>query len=96
MLEPLSNLNKYYGQDNEFWQQLKDHSSDDDFWPKREILQHLKNIKAAVMIVGGWFDSEDLYGPLNTYSTIEKNSKNYNTIIMGLWSHGHCAGNSAK
>jgi hypothetical protein len=24
-----------------------------------------------------------LYGPLNTYSTIEKNSKNYNTIVMG-------------
>jgi predicted acyl esterase len=29
---PLSNLDKYYGKDNEFWQQLKDHSSyDDDF-----------------------------------------------------------------
>jgi hypothetical protein len=28
---PLSNLDKYYGKDNEFWQQLKDHSSYDDF-----------------------------------------------------------------
>jgi hypothetical protein len=28
-------------------------------------------IKPAVMTVGGWFDAEDLYGPLNTYQTIE-------------------------
>lgn len=93
---PLSNLDKYYGKENEFWQQLKDHSSYDDFWQKRGILQHLKNIKPAVMTVGGWFDAEDLYGPLNTYSTIEKNSKNYNTIVMGPWSHGDWARNSAK
>ena len=93
---PLSNLDKYYGKENEFWQQLKDHSSYDDFWQKRGILQHLNNIKPAVMTVGGWFDAEDLYGPLNTYSTIEKSSKNYNTIVMGPWSHGDWARNSAK
>ncbi|QZK90692.1 CocE/NonD family hydrolase [Flavobacterium sp. CHNK8] len=93
---PLSNLDKYYGADNEFWKQLKDHSSYDDFWQKRGILQHLNNIKPAVMTVGGWFDAEDLYGPLNTYSTIEKSSKNYNTIVMGPWSHGDWARNSAK
>jgi predicted acyl esterase len=44
------------------------------------------------MTVGGWFD-EDLYGPLNTYQTIEKTSKNYNTIV---WSHGDWARNGAK
>ncbi|SDH53556.1 hypothetical protein SAMN04488062_10946 [Flavobacterium omnivorum] len=93
---PLSNLDKYYGKENEFWQQLKDHSSYDDFWQKRGILQHLNNIKPAVMTVGGWFDAEDLYGPLNTYTTIEKSSKNYNTIVMGPWSHGDWARNSAK
>jgi hypothetical protein len=36
---------------------------------KKRHLQHLKDIKLAVMTVGGWFD--DLYGPLNTYQTIE-------------------------
>ncbi|MBC5842168.1 CocE/NonD family hydrolase [Flavobacterium sp. F-380] len=93
---PLSNLDKYYGKDNEFWQQLKDHSSYDDFWQKRGILQHLKDIKPAVMTVGGFFDAEDLYGPLNTYQAIEKSSKNYNTIVMGPWSHGDWARNSAN
>lgn len=91
---PLVNLDKYYDSSNEFWQQLKEHSSYDEFWQKRGLLQHLKNIKPAVMTVGGWFDAEDLYGPLNTYSTIEKSSKNYNTIVMGPWSHGDWARNS--
>lgn len=85
---PLSNLDKYYKEDNVFWQQLKEHPNYDDFWQKRGIIQHLKNIKPAVMTVGGWFDAEDLYGPLNTYGHIEKNSSNYNTIVMGPWSHG--------
>ncbi|WP_339920469.1 CocE/NonD family hydrolase [uncultured Flavobacterium sp.] len=93
---PLSNLDTYYGKEDEFWQQLKDHSSYDDFWQKRGILQHLKDIKPAVMTVGGWFDAEDLYGPLNTYQAIEKTSKNYNTIVMGPWSHGDWARNGAK
>jgi putative CocE/NonD family hydrolase len=93
---PLSNLDKFYGKNDEFWQQLKDHSSYDEFWQKRGILQHLKDIKPAVMTVGGWFDAEDLYGPLNTYQAIEKSSKNYNTIVMGPWSHGDWARNSAS
>jgi predicted acyl esterase len=32
----------------------------------------------------------DLYGPLNTYQAIE-NQQNYNTIVMGPWSHGDWA-----
>ncbi|WP_395045891.1 CocE/NonD family hydrolase [Flavobacterium sp.] len=93
---PLTNLDSYMSKNDEFWQQLKDHSSYDEFWQKRGLLQHMKNIKPAVMFVGGWFDAEDLYGPLNTYQTIEKSSKNYNTIVMGPWSHGDWARNKEK
>ncbi|MCI5081057.1 MAG: CocE/NonD family hydrolase, partial [Saprospiraceae bacterium] len=85
---PLSNLDKYY-EDNFFWQQLRNHPDYDEFWQKRGIIQHLNDITPAMMIVGGWFDAEDLYGPLTTYSTIEKNNPDtYNTIVMGPWSHG--------
>ncbi|WP_338733708.1 CocE/NonD family hydrolase [Mangrovimonas cancribranchiae] len=89
---PLSNLNSYYGQDNVFWEQLKEHNTYDEFWQKRGIIQHLKNIQPATMVVGGLFDAEDLYGPFNTYKSIEKHSKNnYNTIVFGPWSHGDWA-----
>ncbi len=84
----LSNLDTYYKADNVFWTQLKEHPNYDAFWQKRGIIQHLKNIKPAVMVVGGLFDAEDLYGPFETYKAIEKNSTNYNTMVFGPWSHG--------
>ncbi|RCT54382.1 CocE/NonD family hydrolase [Winogradskyella sp. KYW1333] len=88
---PLSKLDKYYDEDNVFMEQLKTHVTYDEFWQSRGIIQHLKDIKPATMIVGGQFDAEDLYGPYNTYASIEKNSDNYNTLVFGPWSHGDWA-----
>jgi putative CocE/NonD family hydrolase len=88
---PLSNLDKYYKEDNVFWQQLKEHPNYDEFWQSRGIIQHLKDIKPAVMTVGGLFDAEDLYGPFETYEKIEERSNNYNTVVFGPWSHGDWA-----
>lgn len=79
---------KYY-KDNFFMQEIIEHPNYDDFWQKRNLLPHLKGINHAVMTVGGWYDAEDLAGPLNIYKTIEKTSpKAKNTIVMGPFSHG--------
>jgi len=49
----------------------------------------MKNIKPAMMTVGGWFDAEDVYGPLSIYSWAEENSPGAtNMIVEGPWSHG--------
>ncbi|MBP2832979.1 CocE/NonD family hydrolase [Aquimarina sp. U1-2] len=88
---PLSTLDQYYKEDNVFWTQLKEHPNYDEFWQKRGIIQHLENIKPAVMVVGGLFDAEDLYGPFETYKNIEKRSDNYNIMVFGPWSHGDWA-----
>ncbi len=88
---PISKLDRYYKEDNVFWQQLKEHPNYDEFWRSRGIIQHLKDIKPAVMVVGGLFDAEDLYGPFETYETIEETSNNYNTVVFGPWSHGDWA-----
>jgi putative CocE/NonD family hydrolase len=87
---PLSKLDKFYGEDNVFWQQLKEHPNYDEFWQSRGLIQHLDkiDIKPAVMTVGGLFDAEDLYGPFHTYSEIEKNNDFYNIGVFGPWSHG--------
>lgn len=82
-------IEKYYGRENFFVNEIVDHPNYDDFWKKRDLLPHLKNIKHAVMTVGGWFDAEDLRGPLHIYKTIERTSpKAKNSIVMGPFSHG--------
>jgi len=91
-LTPLTKADKFYSEDNFFWQELINHPNYDEFWQSRNILPHLKDINHPVMTVGGWFDAEDLYGPLNTYRSIEeKNPGLSNTLVMGPWSHGQWA-----
>lgn len=81
-------VDKYY-KNNFFMQQIMDHPNYDDFWQKRNLLPHLTDVNQAVLLVGGWFDAEDLSGPLNIYKTIQKTSpKAKSTIVMGPFSHG--------
>jgi hypothetical protein len=59
------------------------------YWKARNIAAHLKNVKAAVLTVGGWFDAEDPQGPLTTYREIGRhNPGTLNSLVMGPWAHG--------
>lgn len=65
------------------------HDTYDDYWKSRNIAQHLKGVKAAVLTVGGWFDAEDPQGPLTTYQAIKRNNPGtVNSLVMGPWTHG--------
>ena len=80
---------KYFKNQVEYWNDLTTHTTYDSFWQSRNVLPHLKNIKTAVLTVGGWFDAEDLYGAIKTYQTIEKNNPGIkNNFVMGPWCHG--------
>jgi putative CocE/NonD family hydrolase len=90
-LGPLKNVNtaSFFYDSNSVWRQVAKHDTYDEFWQSRNIKNHLKNIKPAVLVVGGWFDAEDLYGALKTYAAIEKQSPNNNNrLVMGPWTHG--------
>ena len=88
-LGALPNANKKYMHDSvAFWNDITLHGTWDDFWAERSVLPHLDNIKPATMVVGGWFDTENLYGALHTYAEIEKrNTDNNNVLVMGPWAH---------
>jgi putative CocE/NonD family hydrolase len=92
-LGPVANAQKnYFKGGNKYWNDVMAHGTYDEFWQARSVLPHLKKITPAVMVVGGWFDAEDLYGPLNIYKAIEKNNPGANNIlVMGPWSHGQWA-----
>ncbi|WP_431844619.1 CocE/NonD family hydrolase [Pedobacter ginsengisoli] len=80
---------KYFADSIKFWNDLFAHPNLDTFWQARDIRQHLTNVKPAVMVVGGFFDAEDVYGTFATYKSIEKQNPNANNIlVMGPWFHG--------
>jgi putative CocE/NonD family hydrolase len=84
-----NSTDKYFKHQIPFWDSIMAHPDYDAFWQARNTLPHFNNIKPAVMVVGGWFDAEDLYGALNTYKSIEqKNIVNRNSLVMGPWYHG--------
>jgi putative CocE/NonD family hydrolase len=87
---PTSNLDKKYlkGSNPLFNDQLY-HTTYDDYWKARDLSQHMKNVKCAVLVVGGWFDAEDLSGPFSTFNAIDKfNAGATNTLVEGPWVHG--------
>ncbi|HIQ19994.1 MAG TPA: CocE/NonD family hydrolase [Planctomycetes bacterium] len=89
-LGPLPNANaKYFKGKIAFWNETMRHGTYDEFWQARNLRPHLKNIRPAVMTVGGWFDAENLFGALETYKSIERSSpKAVNILVMGPWRHG--------
>ncbi len=87
---PLPNADAlYYKGDVAFWNEVMKHGNYDAFWKERNLRPHLKQIRPAVMTVGGWFDAENLFGALETYKAIEAGSPNAtNILVMGPWVHG--------
>jgi len=96
-LGPIGNSNNtaYFNHKGKIWDEYLGHSTYDDYWKARNIRTHLTAIRPAVLVVGGWFDAEDMFGALRTYEAIEQQSKpNDNHLIMGPWTHGAWGGGS--
>jgi putative CocE/NonD family hydrolase len=97
-LGPLPRANELYFKNKHiWWNEIMDHPNYDAFWQARNLLPHLKNIKPAVLTVGGWYDAEDLYGAIHMFQSIEAQSpatKNY--WVMGPWTHGAWAGRNGS
>jgi putative CocE/NonD family hydrolase len=80
---------KYFKFRDPYWTDMINHPNYDAFWKARDILPHLRNINPAVLVVGGWFDAEDLSGTLKTYRAIDKQSpETVDKLVMGPWVHG--------
>lgn len=74
---------------NPYYHENFDHPDYDEHWQKRNLLPHLRGIQHAVLVVGGWYDAEDLYGTFHTYQAIEKQNPGIkNRIVIGPWTHG--------
>jgi hypothetical protein len=87
---PLSKASdKYFKGETAYLKEVCQHGNYDDWWKARNIRAHIKQIKPAVLTVGGWYDAENLFGALEVYRNLLKNSPSTdNRIVMGPWVHG--------
>jgi hypothetical protein len=86
----INNLDKLYlkGSNWLFNDQAK-HNTYDAYWQARDLSRHMKNVHCAVLVVGGWYDAEDLSGPYRTFNAINKfNPQTPATLVEGPWVHG--------
>ncbi|MDQ2771920.1 MAG: CocE/NonD family hydrolase [Bacteroidota bacterium] len=93
-LGPIKNANlpQYFNHRARIWNEYQQHETYDAYWQARNsrpALTGLGSAGPAVLVVGGWFDAEDLFGALNTYKALEKQNPGMrNHLVMGPWTHG--------
>lgn len=87
--KPLSELSAFFGDTLTFWNSMVSHPDYDKFWKDRNPSTHLKDIKAAVLVTGGFYDAEDCYGAFKTYGELKKLSPDCDLFLaLGPWYHG--------
>jgi putative CocE/NonD family hydrolase len=86
---PLANLTRLLDGRVPTWTNFTRHPTYDAFWKVRALPTYLTRLSVPTLTVGGWWDQEDLYGPLMTYATLEKfDTAGINHLVMGPWNHG--------
>jgi len=91
----LSSFSKLLGYNNDFWDDLFAHPDYDAWWKARDARNATKNLKPAMLWVGGLFDAEDTWGAWNSYKAAEANNPDneFNKLVMGPWYHVQWANN---
>ncbi len=96
-LDRLPNLTQEMAKKSHSWRAFIDHPTWDEYWQRRAANLYLKETSVPTMVVGGWWDQEDLYGPLALYEALEKTDKdNQVFLVMGPWNHGGWGGRGRK
>jgi len=85
----VANLDRFLTSPVWLWDDQYKHDTYDSYWQARDLSRHMKNVKCAVLVVGGWYDAEDLEGPYRTFYAIQRfNPETPITLVEGPWVHG--------
>ena len=76
----------------EYWRALSEHTSYDDFWQSQAMDRVLaaRPITVPMMIVGGLFDQEDIYGAPALFKALGPKDPDGKMVhlVLGPWNHG--------
>ena len=87
-LGPLRNVTSRIYPENLWWREVAAHPDYDAFWRARAMAPRLRRVTHPVLVVGGWFDAENLYGTLAAYRALRGNGPGADPVlVMGPWGH---------
>jgi hypothetical protein len=96
-LKTLATLTDQLGGKLPTWNAFVTHPAYDSFWQERAVKTYLKQVNVPTLVVGGWWDQEDLYGALMTYQILEKvDKKDLVFLVEGPWNHGGWGGRGRR
>lgn len=86
-LGPLSTLSTQWFPQDQWWQAHRLHPNYDAFWQARSLLPHLRSVRVPSLVVGGWFDAENLWGALHAHRALQSVDTAPVTLVMGPFAH---------
>jgi len=92
---PLSTLDaKFLHGKYPSWNDFVAHPNDDAFWQRQAIAPYLKTpLTVPTLLVGGWYDQEDFYGPQRIHKELAKHDPSHLAyMVLGPWNHGGWGG----
>ena len=73
----------------DFIGEMMRHPAYDAWWQERNVARRFREVRPAVLVVGGWFDGEDCFGTFETYRRLKKQSPDTELYLAaGPWFHG--------
>jgi uncharacterized protein len=77
------------------WRRFVAHPSYDSTWKARSLPRYFTHSTVPTLMVGGWWDQEDEYGPLASYAALARtDTAKIVRLVMGPWFHGQWFGDS--
>lgn len=71
------------------WYEFANHLTRDAHVRERDISRHVGGIRVPTLVVGGWFDSEDVQGPFRTWRALRALAPATDAkLVVGPWDHG--------
>jgi uncharacterized protein len=91
-LGPLANVNaRLFHGNAPSWNAFAEHPNNDDYWTHEMcgVLPYTQRVTVPTLMVAGYFDAEDYYGPLELYHKYEtQDPKHLVRLVIGPWYHG--------
>ncbi|MBU0754985.1 MAG: CocE/NonD family hydrolase, partial [Planctomycetes bacterium] len=90
---PLNEMDELLGETLPFWDDCLQNPSFNHFWESFSLSDLLPGVEAAILHIGGWYNSQDLGGTVTNFRILQdrddlKGLQGRQRLVMGPWSQG--------